>query len=109
LVGVASISVILTNQMNASPAITAERAIGQAQAQGLTVPSWATEIAQRLGDALHALALDDMAASFSTAYWVAAGALVVTFVVAIAFLPRKHEESHLLDDQMGAGSAAMLH
>ena len=95
--------------MNSSAAITAERAIGQAQAQGISVPSWAAEIAHRLGEALHALALDDMANSFSTAYWVAASALVVTFVVAIAFLPRKNEESHLLDDQPGPGTPAVLH
>jgi EmrB/QacA subfamily drug resistance transporter len=109
-VGVASISVILTNQINSSEAITAARAIGQAQAQGLTVPSWAAEIAQRLGEALTAIATTDLANAFSTSYWVAAGALIVTFVVAITFLPRKHEESHLLDDQPGAtGTPAVLH
>ncbi len=108
-VGVASISVILTNQMNSSEAITAARAIGQAQAQGVTVPTWAAEIAHRLGEALQAVALDDMAHAFSSSYWVAAVALTVTFGVAVAFLPRQHEESHLLDDQPGAGSPAMLH
>ena len=108
-VGVAGISVILTNQMNSSEAVTAARAIGQAQAQGITVPSWAAEIAQRLGEALQALALDDLASSFSVAYWVAAGALVVTLGVAVGTLPRKHEESHLLDDQPGSAAPTMIH
>lgn len=101
-VGVASISVILTNQINASEPIAAVRAIGEAQVGGFPVPAWATELAERLGGALEAMALDDLAAAFAGSYWVAAGALVVTFVVAVVFLPRKHEESHLLDDQPGA-------
>jgi EmrB/QacA subfamily drug resistance transporter len=108
-VGVASISVILTNQQNASVAINAVRAIGEAQARGLQVPGWATEIAQRLGDALHTIALNDLAHSFSTSYWVAAGAVLVTFVFGLVFLPRKHEESHLLDDQSSPEAPVLLH
>jgi EmrB/QacA subfamily drug resistance transporter len=108
-VGVASISVILTNQQNASEAINAVRAIGEAQAHGLQLPDWAAEIAQRLGDALQAIALNDLAGAFSTSYWVAAGAVVVTFVIALVFLPRQQEESHLLDDDSGSERPALLH
>jgi EmrB/QacA subfamily drug resistance transporter len=108
-VGVAVISVILTNQEKASEAITAARAIGEAQARGLQVPEWAAEIAARLGDALQALALDDLAEAFSTSYWVATAALVVTFAIALVFLPREHEESHLLDDQTEPEAPVMLH
>lgn len=108
-VGVAVISVILTNQENASQAIKAVQAIAEAQARGVQVPDWAGEIAHRLGAALQAIAMDDLAGAFSTAYWVATGAIVLTFVIALVFLPRKHEESHLLDDQPGAGDPALLH
>ena len=38
-----------------------------------------------------------MAAAFATTFWVAAVLLSLTLVPAY-FLPRKHEESHLLDD-----------
>lgn len=108
-VGVATISVVLTNQQNASQAISAVQAIGQAQAHGLQVPSWATEIAQRLGSLLHTVAIDDLAHSFSISYWVATIAILVTFVIALVFLPRKREESHLLDDEPGSETPALLH
>ena len=108
-VGVATISVVLTNQINSSEAIRATRALGEAQAAGIDVPSWAAEIAARLGDALQPLAMTDLAHSFSVSYWVATAALIVTFVVAVLFLPRKHEESHFMDDQTGPDAPVMVH
>lgn len=108
-VGVAVISVVLTNQQSSSEAAKAAHAIGEAQAQGVDIPSWAAEIAQRLGSALQSIALDDLANAFSTSYWLATVALVITFVIALIFLPRKHEESHLLDDQPGPDAPVMLH
>jgi len=107
-VGVATISVVLTNRQQASDAFTAMMALGEAQAAGVQPPAWATEIAQRLGSAFEATALSDLAAAFSSAYWVAAVILVIT-LIPVAFLPRKHEESHLLDDEPGPHEPVVLH
>ena len=42
--------------------------------------------------------LHDAAAAFSHTYWVAWGLVLLT-LIPVFFLPRKHEESHLLDDE----------
>lgn len=97
-VGVAAISVILTNQQKASDAVMAMRALGEAQANGLQPPAWALEVAAKLGDAFTATGLSELADSFGVAYKAAAVVLVIT-LIPVAFLPRKHEESHLLDDE----------
>jgi hypothetical protein len=39
-----------------------------------------------------------MAAAFAYTYWVAAALCAATLVCSL-FLPRRHEESHLLDDE----------
>ena len=51
-----------------------------------------------------------MAAAFSTTFMVAAILLTLTLVPAF-FLPRKHEESHLLDDATAddVAPAVLLH
>ena len=54
-----------------------------------------------------------MADSFATTFWVGFALVLVTFIP-IAFLPRKREVSHLLDDPSGdggdrAGAPAMIH
>ena len=79
----------------------AMRAIGEAQANGLQPPAWALEVAAKLGDAFAATGLADLADSFGVAYKAAAVVLLFT-LIPVAFLPRKHEESHLLDDENGA-------
>jgi EmrB/QacA subfamily drug resistance transporter len=89
-VGVALMSVVLTNQQNSSAALTAKRAIDAAKAAGQQVPQWAADVANTLGDALNVKAMADLAASFSTTIWVAVGILVVT-LVPVALLPRRHE------------------
>lgn len=38
----------------------------------------------------------DLAGAFASTYWVSGGLCALTLVVAL-FLPRKREESHLLD------------
>jgi EmrB/QacA subfamily drug resistance transporter len=108
-VGVAVMSVVLTNQQNASAAYKAARAMGEAKLQDVQPPAWALETAQKLGDAFQSIAMKDLASSFSAAYWVAAVTLVLT-LIPVAFLPRKHEESHLLDDveDDGQGEAAPI-
>lgn len=105
--GVAIISVILTSRQNDSAALQAVRAIAEAQMTGSEPPAWAGETAKQLGDALPGTAMSDLAASFSSPYWIAAIVLTVT-LVAVGFLPRKHEESHLLDDDQ-PGTPVMLH
>lgn len=89
-IGVAVMSVVLTNQQNSSAALNAARALAEAAQQQIAPPSWAVETAQQLGAAFQATALSDLAAAFSTSYWVAAAALILT-LIPVAFLPRKRE------------------
>jgi EmrB/QacA subfamily drug resistance transporter len=96
-VGVAVMSVVLTNHENSSQALTAVQALGEAERAGTQPPAFALDVAQRLGDALQPTALRDLAGAFGSTYWVAAAILVLT-LVPVAFLPRKREVSHLLDD-----------
>jgi len=97
-IGVAIMSVVLTNHLKDSDAVQAVTAMTDAERDGSPVPSWAIEVADKLGDAFHATALSDMASSFSSTYWVAFAIIAFT-LIPVAFLPRKREESHLLDDE----------
>ncbi|MFT3874063.1 MAG: DHA2 family efflux MFS transporter permease subunit [Nocardioides sp.] len=107
-VGVAVISVILTNRENASEAVRAARSLAEAQGAGIQPPDWAVAVMHQLGDAFQATALSDLAGAFSTAFWAAAAVLVVT-LIPVAMLPRKHEESHLLDDEAGSPGPRVMH
>ena len=112
-VGVAVMSVVLTNQQNASEAIKATRAMVDAERLGVQPPQWALDIAKSLGDAFQTVMLNDLADAFKAAYLVALAALVLT-LIPVAFLPRKHEESHLLDDvedpeNPGAKAPVIMH
>ena len=87
-VGVAVISVILTAHLNASD---------------LAKPAMAATLDPSLTDAVGGAAavaagLKDAAAAFADTFWVA-WALVALTLVPAYFLPRKREESHLLDDE----------
>jgi EmrB/QacA subfamily drug resistance transporter len=86
-VGVAVMSVILTSGLKnarlAYPAIAARNS---------------PQIAAQLGKAGVHEGLAQAANAFAHTYWVAFALIGVTFVAAV-FLPRKHEESHLLDDE----------
>jgi EmrB/QacA subfamily drug resistance transporter len=86
-VGVAVMSVLLTNNLKDSP---------------LSLPAIAHWRDPRIADQIGGAAgvtkgLADAAVAFSSTYWVAAFLVALTLVPAL-FLPRKHEESHLLDD-----------
>jgi EmrB/QacA subfamily drug resistance transporter len=87
-VGVAVISVMLTNQLNnkplALPAIAAERD-----------PTVANQIG---GPAGVAKGLAQAAEAFASTYWLAASLVLLTFIP-VYFLPRKQEATHLLDDE----------
>jgi EmrB/QacA subfamily drug resistance transporter len=96
-VGVAVMSVILTSHLNAStfakPAIAAQSDPSLIAQLGLTP----ADIAQGLADAAQA---------FADTYWVAWVLVVLTLIPAF-FLPRKHEESHLADDE--AAASVVMH
>jgi hypothetical protein len=87
-VGVAVISVVLTNQLKSRP---------------LALPAIAshrdpTVAAQIGGPAGVAKGLAQGAEAFAHTYWVAASLVLLTFIP-VYFLPRKQEVTHLLDDE----------
>jgi predicted MFS family arabinose efflux permease len=85
--GVAIMSVLLTNHLQAS------KLAGPAIAS-LHLPS----LADKIPAAAIAKGLEDAGAAFAETYWVA-WAMVLLTVVPALFLPRRHEEAHLLDDE----------
>lgn len=105
-IGVAIMSVVLTNGLNNDPLLKASRAFGEATA-GVTDPAQIGTIAARFPEvaallargqeALMAAVDEAMASAFATTFWVAAILLSLTLIPAW-FLPRKREVSHLLDD-----------
>ena len=105
-IGVAIMSVVLTNGLNNDPLLKASRAFGEAS-NGVTDPGQLGTIAARFPEvaallargqeALMAAVDGAMASAFATTFWVAAILLSLTLIPAW-FLPRKREVSHLLDD-----------
>jgi len=97
-VGVAVMSVILTNGLKdsklAGPAIAATHD-----------PTLVPKVG---GPALVARGLQEAADAFAHTYWVALALTLVTMVSAL-FLPRKKEESHLLDEQPAEAPPAVIH
>jgi EmrB/QacA subfamily drug resistance transporter len=94
-VGVAVMSVVLTQHLQSSPAA------GDAVAYSLNQGPKPANLDQGLADAAHA---------FASTYWVS-WVLVVLCLIPALMLPRKREESHLLDDADGeaAAATAMIH
>jgi MFS family permease len=96
-IGVAVMSVILTNGLKdaklAYPAIAARHN---------------PPIAAQIGKAGVKEGLSQAATAFAHTYWVAF-ALVAVTVVAAMFLPRKHEESHLLDGEKSETAPLAVH
>ena len=80
-------SVLLTNHLQAS------KLAGPAMAS-LHIPA----LADKIPAAAIAKGLEDAASAFADTYWVA-WAMVLLTVIPAMFLPRKHEETHLLDDE----------
>jgi EmrB/QacA subfamily drug resistance transporter len=97
-VGVAIMSVILTNGLKS--ASLAGPAIASRQDPAI--------VAQIGGPAGVREGLAQAAEAFGHTYWVALALVVVTIVSAL-FLPRKHEESHLLDDEKAAAGPVIMH
>jgi EmrB/QacA subfamily drug resistance transporter len=86
-VGVAVMSVLLTNHIKDS------------KLAGAAMATWRDPslVAKIGGPQAVAKGLVDAAGAFASTYWVAAVLVSLTLVPAL-FLPRQHEESHLLDD-----------
>src|SRR3954467_9403775 len=85
--GVAIMAVLLTNHLQAS------KLAGPAMAS-LHIPS----LADKIPGAAIAKGLEDAASAFADTYWVAWSMVLLTVIPAL-FLPRKHEETHLLDEE----------
>jgi EmrB/QacA subfamily drug resistance transporter len=103
-VGVATMSVILTNQLNNSPIIPGTEQIpgfggGLRETQAAIVSNTRPEnLAQlHLDPAAIARGLVDAASAFSHTYWVAWSLVVLTLVPAL-MLPRKREVTRLADE-----------
>jgi EmrB/QacA subfamily drug resistance transporter len=115
--GIATISVVLTNAMKSGSVIAGSEQLPGVEG-GLTPAQLAassnTDQGQGVVDALGvpanvlAQGFQDLADAFQSSYWVAFFVLVAT-LVPVAFLPRKREKSHLLDDQDGATPPIMMH
>lgn len=104
-VGVAMISVVLTNQQKSSDTLMAFMEMTKDAAAGIQPPEWAVQIAQTLGDAFQQIAIADLAHSFEVSYWVAVGCLTVTFFVTL-LLPRKKMEA---PEGTESSAPAMMH
>jgi EmrB/QacA subfamily drug resistance transporter len=94
-IGVAVMSVILTNHFRDSK-------LAYPAMDALKDPSadhGAPDVVKGLADA---------AGAFASTYWVAL-ALVVLTIIPAYFLPRKHEESHLLDDDEAGAAPVIMH
>ena len=118
-IGVAIMSVVLTNGLKNDPLLKASSAFNEATA-GVKDPAQLGAIAAKFPEVAALLAKgqevlmaavhEAMAVAFANTFWVAAILLSLTLVPAY-FLPRKHEESHLLDDASAddVASSVMLH
>ena len=111
--GVAIASVLLTRGFDERPVIGQAAAFGEAS-EGVKDPSRiqeilgrfpeVAEVMARVGDPsefgalLRSTVRHEMAEAFASTYWVSAFLCLATLVVAL-FLPRKREESHLLDEE----------
>ena len=112
-IGVAIMSVVLTNGLSSDPLVSGAQKFAE-ESKGIVDPAQLStlagkfpavaEILARFADNLGAfqeallLAVREaMANAFANTFWVAAILLTLTLIPAF-FLPRKHEESHLLDD-----------
>src|SRR5699024_1915827 len=121
--GVAIASVLLTRGFNQHPLIGQAQAFGEAS-EGVNDPGALQQLMSRfpevaqvaasvtdpaaLGATIQAAVRSDMAEAFASTYWVSAFLCLATLVVA-AFLPRKHEESRLLDEESEDSTPVVLH
>src|SRR6478672_9180715 len=102
-VGVATMSVVLTNNLKNSPVIPGTSRIpgfpdGITQTSAAILKNTQPLIFARLdlNPVAVAKGMESAAAAFAQTYWVAWVVVVIALIPAL-MLPRKHEESHLLD------------
>lgn len=111
--GVAIASVLLTRGFNQRPVIGEAQAFAEAS-EGVNDPGAIqqllakfpeiADIAASVSDpsaiagAIQSVVRGEMAEAFAGTYWVSAFLCLATLIVA-AFLPRKHEQSHMLDEE----------
>jgi EmrB/QacA subfamily drug resistance transporter len=123
-IGVAVMSVVLTNQLKDQPILGQAQAFGEASKQ-TGDPAAVGQLLQRYPEVAKVLARfgqdsaaaqhgllaavrDAMATAFAHTYWVAASLVALTLIPAF-FLPRKREESQLLDEETEARQAVIVH
>jgi len=104
-VGVATMSVVLTSNLNDSPVVPGTEKVpgldgGITETGAAILSNTRPEVFAQLGiDAASvARGLSDAAASFAHTYWVAWSLVTLTLIPAL-LLPRRREETHLLDDE----------
>ncbi|WP_028652327.1 DHA2 family efflux MFS transporter permease subunit [Nocardioides halotolerans] len=103
-VGVATMSVLLTNHLNDSPVVPGTESAGGGggitEAGAAILSNTRPEVFARLGvdPAYVARGLTDAASAFAQTYWVAWVLVALTLVPAL-LLPRRREVTHLLDDE----------
>jgi MFS family permease len=107
-IGAAVMSVILTSELNGSAAIPG--AVDPQTGKPVTEAGLAIALQQRpelaqqfpVDPSVIARGLDFAANAFATTYWVGFALVLATFIP-MAFLPRRREVSHLLDDRGDKG------
>ncbi|MEJ1109465.1 MULTISPECIES: hypothetical protein [unclassified Kribbella] len=104
--GVATMSVILTNQLNDSPIIPGTQRVpgvgeGLRETQAAILSNTRPEnlAPLHIDPAAIARGLVDAATAFSHTYWVAWALVALTLVPAL-LLPRKREATHLVDEDI---------
>ena len=115
--GIAVISVMLTNGMQKGSIIAGTDKLPGADG-GITPAQLAAASHTAEGQSLISMlqipadvltkGFQDLADAFQSSYLVACAVLVVT-LIPVAFLPRKREESPLLDDEEGPSAPVIMH
>jgi EmrB/QacA subfamily drug resistance transporter len=105
-VGVATMSVVLTNQLNDSPVVPGTEKVpgldgGITETGAAILSNTRPDVFARLHLDASAVAhgLTDAASSFAHTYWVAWSLVLLTLLVPAMLLPRRREVTHLLDDE----------
>lgn len=108
--GIATISVVLTNAMKSGDVVPGTEQFDG----GLTAAQIAAAANTPQGSAMDfpaqivAQGMQDLGEAFQSSYMVAFFVLLVT-LIPVAFLPRKREKSHLLDDESGSTAPVIMH
>ncbi|WP_040790615.1 DHA2 family efflux MFS transporter permease subunit [Nocardia paucivorans] len=105
-VGVAVISVVLTNTMKGSEAVTAAQALMEAEKAGTPPDPSVLQYMVGLGDKFETVVLDEMTNAYTTSFWVAFTLCVITFG-ASWLLPRKADKT--AESQSDSPTPILMH